>query len=72
MNEVGEGMGARGCLIDIKDMYNNDGGQGGARDCEAHEAKQRLALVRVPFYFINIKNIFFFFLRSKDIRNFPF
>ena len=22
--------------------------------------------------FINIKNIFFFFLRSKDIRNFPF
>ena len=28
---VGEGMGAKGCFINIKDMYNNDGGQGGAR-----------------------------------------
>ena len=44
----------RGGFINIKDMYNNDGGQGGARDCEAHEAKQRVALVRVPFYFINL------------------
>ena len=34
-------------------MYNNDGGQGGARVCEAHEVKKRVALVRVPFYFIH-------------------
>ena len=46
--------GRRGGFMNIKDMYNNDGGQGGARDCEAHEAKQRVALVRVPFYFINL------------------
>jgi hypothetical protein len=29
----------RGGFINIKDMYNNDGGQGGARVCEAHEVK---------------------------------
>ena len=30
----------RGGFINIKDMYNNDGGQGGApRGCEAHEGK---------------------------------
>ena len=46
--------GRRGGFMNIKYMYNNDGGQGGARDCEAHEAKQRVALVRVPFYFINL------------------
>jgi hypothetical protein len=27
---------------------------GGARGCEAHAVKQRVALVRVPFYFINL------------------
>ncbi len=41
-------------FINIKDMYNNDGGQGGARVCEADEVKSRVALVRVPFYFINL------------------
>jgi hypothetical protein len=28
-----------GGFININDMYNNDGGQGGARGCEAHEVK---------------------------------
>ena len=54
MQEVGEGMGTRGCFINIKDMYNNDDGQGGARVCEAHEVKIKVALVRVSFYFINL------------------
>jgi len=31
--------GRRGGFINIKDMYNNDGGQGGARVCEPHEVK---------------------------------
>jgi hypothetical protein len=44
--------GRRGGFINIKDMYNNDGGQGGARVCETHEVKKKVALVRVPFYFI--------------------
>jgi hypothetical protein len=35
-------------------MYNNDVGKGGAQGCEAFEVKQRVALVRVPFYFINL------------------
>jgi hypothetical protein len=39
----------RGGFINEKDMYNNDDGQGGARVCETHEVKQRVALVRVPF-----------------------
>ena len=32
-------MGLRVGFININDMYNNDGGQGGARVCEAHEVK---------------------------------
>ena len=34
-----EGMGARGGFINIKDMYNNDVGKGGARVYEAYEVK---------------------------------
>ena len=30
------------------------GGKGGARGCETHEVKSRVALVRVPFYLINL------------------
>ena len=33
-------------------MSNYAGGKGGARGCEAQEVKYRVALVRVPFYFI--------------------
>ena len=33
---VDEWVGLRGGFINIKDMYNNDGGKGGARGCEAH------------------------------------
>jgi hypothetical protein len=51
---VGEGICARGGFINIKDMYNNDVGKGGVRVCEAHDVKERVALVRVPFYFINL------------------
>ncbi len=29
--------GRRGGFINVKDMYKNDGGQGGARVCEAHD-----------------------------------
>jgi hypothetical protein len=39
MTGVGEGMGARGGFINIKDMYNNDVGKGGARVYEAYEVK---------------------------------
>ena len=47
-------MGLRVGFINIKDIYNNDGGKGGDRVCEAHEVKQRVALFRAPFsYFIN-------------------
>jgi hypothetical protein len=46
--------GRRGGFIKINDMHNNDGGQGGARVCEAHEVKCRVALVRAPFYFIKL------------------
>ena len=35
-------------------MYNNDVGKGGAQGCEAYVVKYRVALVRVPFYFINL------------------
>ena len=35
----GGGMGGEVVSINIKDVYNNDGGQGGARVCEAHEVK---------------------------------
>jgi hypothetical protein len=31
--------GRMGGFIDIKVMYNNDGGKGGARGCKAHEVK---------------------------------
>ena len=41
-------------FINIKDMHNNDVGKGGVWAYEAHEAKQRVALVRGPFYFINL------------------
>jgi len=40
--------------MNINDMYNNDVGKGGAQGCEAYEVKKRVALVRVPFYFINL------------------
>jgi hypothetical protein len=46
--------GRRGGFINTKVMYNNYGGQGGARICEAYEVKERVALVRVPFYLINL------------------
>jgi hypothetical protein len=46
--------GRRGGFINIKDMYNTDGGQGGVRVYEAHEVKKRVALIRVPFYFLNL------------------
>ncbi len=35
-------------------MYNNDVGKEGVRVYEAYEVKQRVAFVRVPFYFINL------------------
>jgi hypothetical protein len=41
-------------FININDMYNTDVGKGGVRVYEAYEVKQRVALVRVPFYFINL------------------
>jgi len=31
--------GLRVSFININDIYNNDGGQGGPRVCEAHEVK---------------------------------
>ena len=46
--------GVRVGFININDMYNNDVGKGGVYAYEAHEVKQRVALVRVPFYFINL------------------
>ena len=46
--------GRRDGFIDIKDMYNNDVGKGRMRVYEAYEVKQRVALVRVPFYFMNL------------------
>ena len=51
---VGGGMGSRVGFININDMYNNDVGKGGVRVYEAYEVKSRVALVRVPFYFINL------------------
>jgi hypothetical protein len=42
-----------------KDMYNNDGGKGGAYANEAYEAKQTVAHVRAPFYFISLGIIFY-------------
>jgi hypothetical protein len=50
-------VGLRVGFININDMYNsynNDVGKGGAQGCEAYEVKQRVALVRVPFYFIHL------------------
>ena len=35
-------------FINIKDMSNYAGSKGGARGCEAHEVKKRVALVKVP------------------------
>ena len=46
--------GRRGGFINIKDIYNNDIGKGGVRVYEGHEVKYRVALVRVPFCFINL------------------
>ncbi len=40
--------------MNVKDMCNNDVGKGGVRVYEAHEVKLRVALVRVPFCFINL------------------
>jgi hypothetical protein len=51
---MGGWVGLRVCFININDMYNNDVGKGGAQGCEAYEVKERVALVRVPFYFINL------------------
>ena len=39
MEGVGEGMGARGGFINIKDLYNNDVGKWEVRVYEAYEAK---------------------------------
>ena len=36
---VGRWVGLRVGFININDMSNNDGGQGAARVCEAHEVK---------------------------------
>jgi len=36
---VDGGMDLRVGFININGMYNNDGGQGGAGGCEAHEVK---------------------------------
>ncbi len=47
---MGGGMGLRVGFININDMYHNDVGKGGVRVYEAYEVKQRVALVRVPFY----------------------
>jgi hypothetical protein len=51
---VGLRVGLRVGFININDMYNNDVGKGGAKGCEGYEVKERVALVRVPFYFINL------------------
>jgi hypothetical protein len=51
---MGGWVGLRVGFININDMYNNDGGQGGARVCEGHKVKYSVALVRVPFYFKNV------------------
>jgi len=34
--------------VDLREL------EGGAQGCEAYEVKQRVALVRMPFYFINL------------------
>ena len=50
-------LGLRVGFINISDMYNNDvgkGTKGRAQGCEAYEVKKRVALVRVPFYLINL------------------
>jgi hypothetical protein len=41
-------------FININDMCKNDVGKGGVRVYEAYEVKSRVALVRVPFYLINL------------------
>ena len=51
---MGGGMGLRVGFINILVMYNYDGGKWGARGCEARQVKQRVALVRAPFYLINL------------------
>ena len=51
---MGGCVGLRVGFININDMYNNDVGKGGVRVYEAYEVKQRVALVRVPFYFIHL------------------
>jgi hypothetical protein len=50
----GLGGGGAGCLGGwVDDMYKMTVGQGVVYAYEAYEAKQRVALVRVPFYFRN-------------------
>ena len=39
VRERGGGIDLRVGFININDMYNNDGGQGGVRGCEAPEVK---------------------------------
>jgi len=46
--------GVRVGFININDMYKNDVGKGGKYAYEAYEVKNRVELVRVPFYFINL------------------
>jgi hypothetical protein len=41
-------------FININEMYNNDVGKGGVRVYEAYEVKYRVAVVRMPVYFINL------------------
>jgi hypothetical protein len=51
---VAQERGQRYGFININDMYNNDVGKGGVRVYEAYEVKYRVALVGVPFYFVNL------------------
>ena len=46
--------GLRVGFININGMYNNDVCKGGVRVYETYEVKKRVALVRAPFYFINL------------------
>jgi hypothetical protein len=46
--------GVRAGFIDMNDMYNNAVANGGVRVYEGCEVKKRVALVRVPFCFINL------------------
>ena len=46
--------GVRVGFININDIYKNDVGKGEKYAYKAYEVKNRVELVRVPFYFINL------------------